>query len=157
MNDNLRAAVPPDWQQARVWRCRLPHDYKPKKKKKKTGEGVGLCQITKHLNLTHGVNHTPLLCCFITDLAWSVSSRASQVLLLWNRIVLLLLPPLISSSCTFQRVTSHFISMFSCVTVWFGGPAFNELRSFLSQAVFGLYQRAVKASSLFSYVLWGLL
>lgn len=129
-----------------------------KKKEKKTGEGVGLCQTTKHLNLTHGVNHTPSPCCFITDLAWSVSNRAPQVLLLWSRIVLLLLPPLISSSCTFETlVTSHFISMFSCVPVWFGGPAFNELRSFLSQAVFGLYQRAVKASSLFSYVLWGLL
>lgn len=107
MNDNLRAAVPPDWQQARVWRCRLPHNYKSEK----TGEGVGLCQIAKHLNLTHGVNHTPLRCsrtqdnCFITDLAWSVSNRASQIFLLRNQIVLVLLPPLLSLSyCTFETL-----------------------------------------------------
>lgn len=78
---------------------------------KKTGEGVGLCQIAKHLNLTHGVNHTPLRCsrtqdnCFITDLAWSVSNRASQILLLQNQIVLLLLPPLLLLSyCTFETL-----------------------------------------------------
>lgn len=74
---------------------------------KETGEGVGLCQIAKHLNLTHGVNHTPLRRsrtqddCFITDLAWSV---ASQILLLGNRIVLLLTPQLFRSYCTFETL-----------------------------------------------------
>lgn len=76
---------------------------------KETGEGVGLCQIAKHLNLTHGVNHTPLRRsrtrddCFITDLAWSVN-RASQILLLGNRIVVLLLPQLFRSHCTFETL-----------------------------------------------------
>lgn len=77
---------------------------------KETGEGVGLCQIAKHLNLTHGVNHTPLRRsrtqddCFITDLAWSVANRASQIWLLGNRIVLLLLPQLFRSYCTFETL-----------------------------------------------------
>lgn len=51
---------------------------------KRAGEGVGLRQIAKHLNLTHGVNHAPSRRstaqddCFITDLAWSVSHTAPQ-------------------------------------------------------------------------------
>lgn len=89
---------------------------------KETGEGVGLCQIAKHLNLTHGVNHTPLRRsrtqddCFITDLAWSVTNTASQIFTSWE-------------SNSFTALASYFCALIAhlklspsacvCVTFYF--------------------------------------
>ena len=59
-NESLRATAHPDWQQARVWRCRMPHNYKLKKT-----WGGGWCSrrpsnCKTPASDSRRVNHTPL-------------------------------------------------------------------------------------------------
>ena len=116
---------------------------------KKTGEGVGLCRIAKHLNLSHRVNHTPLRRSrtqddsFITDLADLSQTellrfycfRIKYFYRYCHHYYHYLFAHLkLSNSAASQFILTFFSSdlMSWLISVWFGDPSYTELRSFLS-------------------------